>query len=71
MGSETLPVYEEGKTLATRASSGEAINAIAKTVPSFFGGSADLAGSNKTYMKDEEDFLHDDYSWPKYLVWCS
>ena len=48
-----IPAYEEGKSLATRASSGEVLNAIAKNVPSFFGGSADLAGSNKTYIKGQ------------------
>lgn len=57
-----LPVYETGKSLATRASSGEVLNAIAKTVPSFFGGSADLAGSNKTNMKDAGDFSRNDYA---------
>ena len=52
-----LPVYEVGKSIATRSSSGEAINAIAKTTPSFFGGSADLAGSNKTTIKGAGDFF--------------
>ncbi|WP_407271489.1 transketolase [Radiobacillus sp. PE A8.2] len=52
-----LPEYEAGKdTLATRASSGEVLNSIAKAVPNFFGGSADLAGSNKTTIKDGGDF---------------
>lgn len=51
-----FPTYEVGKKQATRASSGDMINAIAKTVPSFFGGSADLAGSNKTSIKDGGDF---------------
>ncbi|MGN8646924.1 transketolase [Gracilibacillus sp. HCP3S3_G5_1] len=52
-----LPVYEAGKDeAATRATSGEVLNAIAKTVPSLFGGSADLAGSNKTNLKDAGDF---------------
>ncbi|AJD91103.1 transketolase [Jeotgalibacillus malaysiensis] len=53
---QDLPVYEEGKSLASRASSGEVLNAISKTVPTLFGGSADLAGSNNTMMKDEADF---------------
>ncbi|MBM7580267.1 transketolase [Jeotgalibacillus terrae] len=53
---QDLPVYEDGKTLASRASSGEVLNAISKTVPTLFGGSADLAGSNNTMMKDEADF---------------
>ncbi|WP_068672256.1 transketolase [Oceanobacillus sp. Castelsardo] len=57
-----LPVYETGSSLASRASSGEVLNAISKSVPSFFGGSADLAGSNKTYMNDEEDFSRDNYA---------
>ncbi|WP_042348779.1 transketolase [Bacillus massiliigorillae] len=52
-----IPVYEEGSSLASRASSGEVLNAIAKNLPSFFGGSADLAGSNKTMIKGTEDFL--------------
>src|SRR5690625_1331487 len=52
-----LPVFEPGKDeLATRASSGKVLNAISKTVPSLFGGSADLAGSNNTMMNDEEDY---------------
>lgn len=51
-----IPVYEEGKSLASRASSGEALNAIAKNLPQFIGGSADLAGSNKTMIKGASDF---------------
>lgn len=56
-----LPVYEEGKGIASRASSGEAINGIAKNLPSLFGGSADLAGSNKTTIKGSADFLPGSY----------
>ena len=52
-----LPVYEAGKSVATRSSSGDAINALAKNVPSFFGGHADLAGSNKTTIKGAGDSL--------------
>lgn len=59
---EALPSYEAGKSVATRSASGDAINAIAKTLPSFFGGSADLAGSNKTTMKGEGDFLPGNYA---------
>lgn len=51
-----FPEYEVGKKQATRSSSGDMVNAIAKTVPSFFGGSADLAGSNKTNIKGGGDF---------------
>ncbi|WP_110929714.1 transketolase [Bacillus massiliglaciei] len=57
-----LPVYEEGKTLASRASSGEALNAIAKNLPNFIGGSADLAGSNNTNIKGAADFIPGEYS---------
>ncbi|UTH10437.1 transketolase [Macrococcoides canis] len=51
-----LPVYEAGTSAATRATSGDMIQALAKTVPSFFGGSADLASSNKSNVKDTGDF---------------
>ncbi|SDN30852.1 transketolase [Alkalicoccus daliensis] len=57
-----IPVYEEGDAPATRASSGEVLNAIAKNVPSLFGGSADLASSTKTMMNDEVDFTRDNYA---------
>ncbi|MBU3214394.1 transketolase [Clostridium estertheticum] len=49
----------EGKA-ATRNSSGAIINILAKYVPNFIGGSADLAPSNKTYMKGLGDFSVDD-----------
>src|SRR5699024_12875780 len=44
---------------ASRADSGEVIQALSKTVPSLFGGSADLAGSNKSNVKDAVDFDKD------------
>ena len=44
------------KTMATRESSGILINRLANLVPNLIGGSADLAPSNKTYMKDKGDF---------------
>jgi transketolase len=53
---DALPEYEAGHSGASRADSGEVIQAISKTVPSFFGGSADLAGSNKSNVKDSDDF---------------
>lgn len=59
---ESLPTYEEGESLATRVASGNAINAIAEVVPSLFGGSADLAGSNNTTIKGSEAFLPSDYA---------
>lgn len=57
-----LPQYEDGKKIASRSSSGEVINAFAKTVPALFGGSADLASSNKTTIKDANLFSSTDYS---------
>ncbi len=56
-----IPVYPEGKSLASRASSGEVLNAIAKNLPYFIGGSADLAGSNKTAIKGSGDFMPGSY----------
>ncbi len=46
-----FPVYENGFSQATRNSSQDAINAAADVLPNFFGGSADLAHSNMTYIK--------------------
>ncbi|CAM3325534.1 transketolase [Brevibacillus invocatus] len=54
---QQLPAYEAGAKLATRAASGNAINALAKTVPFFLGGSADLASSNNTLIKEGGNFL--------------
>ena len=48
----SLPVFPaDEKGLATRASSGKVINALAPVFPEFVGGSADLTGSNKTDFK--------------------
>jgi len=46
-----LPTFETGTSLATRASSGKVLNAIAQELPFLIGGSADLAPSNNTYMQ--------------------
>ncbi|HUO58712.1 MAG TPA: transketolase [bacterium] len=55
-----LPVFPaDEKGLATRQASGKAINAIAKEVPFFLGGSADLAGSNDTLIEGGGDFAAD------------
>ncbi len=48
---QNLPTFEDGKGKATRVSSGEVIQALAKSLPNLIGGSADLAGSTKTLMK--------------------
>lgn len=52
-----LPVFESGKEVATRAASGQVINAIAKALPEFWGGSADLADSNNTTIEGGNSFL--------------
>ena len=52
------PEFEEGGSIATRKSNGEILNAIACAIPSFLGGSADLAPSNNTALKEEDDFPH-------------
>jgi len=47
----TLPSFEGCEAKATRAYSGEVINAIAEKLPQLIGGSADLAPSNNTSIK--------------------
>ncbi|MBF0806137.1 MULTISPECIES: transketolase [unclassified Streptococcus] len=54
---EDFPVHEAGFSQATRNSSQDALNAAAAVLPTFLGGSADLAHSNMTYIK--EDGLQD------------
>jgi len=44
------PVFDKAE--ATRSTNGKVMNAIAKAVPGFLGGSADLGPSNKTDLKD-------------------
>lgn len=56
-----IPVYSEGKSIATRSSSSEVINGIAKNLSIFIGGSADLAGSNKTMIKGSKDYMPGSY----------
>jgi transketolase len=53
----SLPVFESGKDVATRTASGHVINAIAKALPEFWGGSADLADSNMTTIEGGNSFL--------------
>jgi transketolase len=51
-----LPRFENAKPMATRAASGEVINALAPHLPTLIGGSADLGVSNNTDIKDGGDF---------------
>ena len=57
---EEFWAYED-KPQATRGLSGIMINRLKDKLPQLFGGSADLAPSNKTNMKDEGDFSKEDY----------
>ncbi len=58
-----IPVFPtDTKGLATRVSSGKVIEAISKTVPWFLGGSADLAPSTMTLVKDAGSFGRHDYA---------
>ena len=52
-----LPQYPAGKDVATRKASGDVIAAIANILPEFWGGSADLAGSNNTSITSAGSFL--------------
>lgn len=54
---KALPVFPPGKEVATRSASGKVINAIASVLPEFWGGSADLAGSNNTTIEGSKSFL--------------
>jgi transketolase len=59
---KVLPQFEAGKSMATRASSGQVLNAIAPHIRNLLGGSADLTGSNKTDLKGEAALTKDDFS---------
>ncbi|MFI0187216.1 transketolase [Streptomyces sp. NPDC017082] len=54
---DALPVFEEGKSVATRAASGKVLQALGPVVPELWGGSADLAGSNNTTIDKGSSFL--------------
>ncbi len=60
---DDLPTFEPGgKDIATRSTSGQVINALAKKLPELIGGSADLAGSTDTWMKEYTAFAHDNHA---------
>jgi transketolase len=56
-----LPDFSTTTAIATRDASGVVLNAIAKSVPSLIGGSADLAPSTKTLITGSHDFQKDRY----------
>ena len=56
-----LPDFTGEKPLATRATSGKVLDAIAPHLPMLLGGSADLTGSNKTKPKDAKAIQRGDF----------
>ena len=54
---DDLPIFSSDKEIATRAASGKVIQAIAASLPEFWGGSADLAESNNTTIDGGGSFL--------------
>jgi transketolase len=54
---KSLPEFPAGKDVATRKASGDVIQSIAKILPEFWGGSADLADSNNTTIEGGGSFL--------------
>lgn len=57
-----LPTFTAGKDVSTRAASGLVINALAAELPELWGGSADLAESNLTTIKDAASFIPEEWS---------
>ncbi|MFC6866911.1 transketolase [Haloechinothrix salitolerans] len=54
---DALPSWgPDAKGIATRKASGEVLNAVADVLPELWGGSADLAGSNNTLIKNSDSF---------------
>lgn len=59
---DAIPAFEpDAKGLASRVSSGQVLNGLAGAVPWLIGGSADLAPSNMTNLKQETDFGAENY----------
>jgi transketolase len=59
---DEIPLFKESDSpLATRAASGQVLNAIAAKLPTLMGGSADLAPSNKTFLNGLAEFQKENY----------
>lgn len=54
--------FDSSKTISTRVASGEAINHYVQSVPSIFGGSADLSHSTMTDISGEQVFAVESYA---------
>jgi transketolase len=59
---EMLPVFEPGKSVATRSASGKVLEALAPVLPELIGGSADLGPSSNTCIPDYQSIARGDYS---------
>jgi transketolase len=56
-----IPMFDPGDDkMATRKASGVVLNALAKRLPTLIGGSADLSGSNQTFLADGAVFAADE-----------
>lgn len=53
----SLPTFDAGEEIATRAASGKVLNALAQHLPELWGGSADLAESNNTTIEGAGSFV--------------
>jgi transketolase len=59
---EVAGLYDFEKPMATRQTSAKVLNTLAAHIPSLMGGSADLAPSNLSNMKDTEENTYGDFS---------
>ncbi|MDR1448113.1 MAG: transketolase [Candidatus Ancillula sp.] len=59
---KAIPSFPAGESIATRSSSGKVINALAEVLPEFWGGSADLGGSNNTTISGAKSFAPEENS---------
>lgn len=57
----SIPVFEAGTKVSGRSASHKVLNAIASKIPNMIGGSADLAPSNLTDLKNESSFQKDNF----------
>eukprot|EP00600_Ochromonadales_sp_CCMP1393_P005005 CAMPEP_0174955102 /NCGR_PEP_ID=MMETSP0004_2-20121128/799_1 /TAXON_ID=420556 /ORGANISM="Ochromonas sp., Strain CCMP1393" /LENGTH=688 /DNA_ID=CAMNT_0016203001 /DNA_START=122 /DNA_END=2188 /DNA_ORIENTATION=- len=51
-----IPEYDASKNVATRQSGSDVLQHVAKAIPQYVSGSADLHGSNKNYIAGGENF---------------
>ena len=58
----SIPEFDTSKAVATRASGGKVLNALAAKVPNLISGSADLHGSTKNYLDGLGDFSAENHS---------